>query len=93
MVTWPVWQLTKMDKKKGGLAEGTLLSGLPPAESHGRAVGVFSETAALGGCASMPGGPHVCCARGRCQDESLGAECQVVRVGEDKAWRPRGDVD
>lgn len=41
----------------------------------------------------MPGEPHVCCARGRYQDESVGAECQVVQVGEDKGLEARGDVE
>lgn len=41
----------------------------------------------------MPGGPHVCCARGRYQDDSVCADCQVVRVGEDKGLEAGGDVE
>lgn len=38
---WPMWQLTKVDKKRGGLAEATILFGVPTAESHRGAMGCF----------------------------------------------------
>lgn len=47
---WPMWQLSKMDRKKGSSAEGTFLFQVPGAESHGGAGGVVRASA--GGWAS-----------------------------------------